>query len=125
MNRTLKPCGTEAAYQRHLKAREAPCEPCRGAHRKMTRAQYLKQYPVFVALPSKAPEGAHHAPCFANPLLWDPQGDWEPKESALDRWREASKLCVTACPVFRHCAESRQAATGSGVWAGQVWGGVS
>jgi hypothetical protein len=27
--RVLKPCGTEAAYRRHLRRREVPCEPCR------------------------------------------------------------------------------------------------
>lgn len=25
------PCGTEAAYRRHLRLREEPCEPCRQA----------------------------------------------------------------------------------------------
>jgi hypothetical protein len=25
----VKPCGTEAAYRRHLRHREVPCEPCR------------------------------------------------------------------------------------------------
>lgn len=33
MPRELKPCGTEAAYQRHLRHREAPCAACRNAHR--------------------------------------------------------------------------------------------
>lgn len=28
----LKPCGTDAAYKRHLKANEKPCEPCTIAH---------------------------------------------------------------------------------------------
>jgi hypothetical protein len=26
---TVKPCGTEAAYRRHLRHGEVPCEPCR------------------------------------------------------------------------------------------------
>lgn len=29
----LKPCGTEAAYRRHLRAGEDPCDECREAHR--------------------------------------------------------------------------------------------
>lgn len=33
MARELKPCGTFAAYRRHLKAKETPCEPCRQAAR--------------------------------------------------------------------------------------------
>ena len=33
MARPLKPCGTFAAYRRHLKAEEQPCEPCKQAAR--------------------------------------------------------------------------------------------
>jgi hypothetical protein len=32
MARQLKPHGTNAAYQRHIKAGEDPCEACRSAH---------------------------------------------------------------------------------------------
>jgi hypothetical protein len=28
-----QPCGTEAAYRRHLAHQETPCEPCKQAHR--------------------------------------------------------------------------------------------
>jgi hypothetical protein len=28
----VKPCGTDAAYKRHLKNREVPCTPCTAAH---------------------------------------------------------------------------------------------
>jgi hypothetical protein len=31
--RPLKPCGTRAAYQRHLAHREVPCEACTEANR--------------------------------------------------------------------------------------------
>lgn len=30
--RVLKPCGTNAAYQRHRRAGEYPCTPCLAAH---------------------------------------------------------------------------------------------
>ena len=30
--RILKPCGTNAAYKRHLDMKEEPCTPCRKAH---------------------------------------------------------------------------------------------
>lgn len=33
MMRALKPCGTYAAYRRHLRAKETPCEPCKQASR--------------------------------------------------------------------------------------------
>lgn len=32
MSRVLVPCGTDTAYQRHLRHNEAACEPCRLAH---------------------------------------------------------------------------------------------
>lgn len=32
MTRALKPCGTTAAYRRHLRAGEAPCDACRAAN---------------------------------------------------------------------------------------------
>ncbi len=31
--RALQPCGTRAAYQRHLAHREVPCRPCSEANR--------------------------------------------------------------------------------------------
>lgn len=30
--RPVKPCGTDAAYKRHLKNDEVPCGPCTDAH---------------------------------------------------------------------------------------------
>ena len=33
MARPKAPCGTDAAYRRHLRAGESPCERCRDAHR--------------------------------------------------------------------------------------------
>lgn len=37
--RPLKPCGTRAAYQRHLSLGETPCEPCREARRSYEKAR--------------------------------------------------------------------------------------
>jgi hypothetical protein len=34
--RVLQPCGTEAAYRRHLRANETACEPCLAANRAVT-----------------------------------------------------------------------------------------
>jgi hypothetical protein len=39
MSRQLQPCGTHAAYARHVKAGEEPCEPCREA-----RAAYMNEW---------------------------------------------------------------------------------
>lgn len=33
MTTALAPCGTDAAYQRHIKHHETPCDACRWAHR--------------------------------------------------------------------------------------------
>jgi hypothetical protein len=33
MSRPLKPCGTYAAYARHLRNNEKPCDPCTAANR--------------------------------------------------------------------------------------------
>ena len=120
----VKPCGTYAAYMRHRKAGEKPCKPCRRAS-----VEYMTEYKARkraqvpeLRLPARAPEGAHRAPCFGNPALWDPQGDGESKDAARVRWREAARLCVTACPVFEHCRESHELAAGGGVWAGRIPG---
>jgi len=50
MSRVLQPCGTAAAYQRHMRRGEPPCEACavawsewsrayKGAHREQIRAE--------------------------------------------------------------------------------------
>lgn len=43
MARELKPCGTHAAYRRHLRAGEQPCEPCRAAAREQKNARKQAQ----------------------------------------------------------------------------------
>ena len=37
MPRQLQPCGTTAAYRRHIRAREEPCGPCKAANRDAKR----------------------------------------------------------------------------------------
>jgi hypothetical protein len=41
----LKPCGTEAAYRRHLRRGEQPCEACRAAtaYAAMLRMRRVRQ----------------------------------------------------------------------------------
>ncbi|OIH84239.1 hypothetical protein BLJ79_12285 [Arthrobacter sp. UCD-GKA] len=36
---TLQPCGTRAAYRRHLRYHETPCEPCKQANRDAANAR--------------------------------------------------------------------------------------
>lgn len=40
MSRELKPCGTVAAYHRHLRHNETPCDACRQARSEYHRAHY-------------------------------------------------------------------------------------
>lgn len=135
MSREVQPCGTRAAYLRHRRNGEAPCAECSAANSGYTTAYAKEQRalgrPVGSkfrgSLPISAPEDAHKAPCIdpKNGYIWDPRGEWEPDAQVLDRWRAASLLCITACPVFSHCAESKAMAGGSGVWAGRIPGRVS
>lgn len=39
----LKPCGTRAAYRRHLRKKEVPCELCRAAERHYQRAWNIER----------------------------------------------------------------------------------
>ena len=41
--RTPKPHGTMAAYRRHERAQEAPCQACKAAHAEHQRALYAKR----------------------------------------------------------------------------------
>ena len=41
--RTLAPCGTTAAYARHLRHGEQPCDACREANAERHRALYARR----------------------------------------------------------------------------------
>lgn len=60
MSTSLKPCGTRAAYVRHLRHREDPCEPCLKANRerdadKRARHNRARQY-AFTVLRAEQPD---------------------------------------------------------------------
>jgi hypothetical protein len=42
------PHGTEAAYKRHLRHKEEPCDACRAAHRELQKAKRAKASPLSV-----------------------------------------------------------------------------
>lgn len=52
MGRSLKPCGTEAAYKRHLRAGERPCGACRAAHRAGERSRVSLEVAPLTLLPA-------------------------------------------------------------------------
>jgi hypothetical protein len=50
MPRELQPCGTNAAYIRHVRRREDTCQPCREAH-----AAYVRAYNGYGDGPPRGP----------------------------------------------------------------------
>lgn len=53
--RELKPCGTTAAYRRHLRKGQRPCKACMAAARDEKRAQRAASLEEDVLLPADAP----------------------------------------------------------------------
>lgn len=53
MPRELQPCGTPAAYRRHLRKKETPCEACRVAHAiaKVEREDAARAVAALAAVP--------------------------------------------------------------------------
>lgn len=68
MGRVLRPCGTEAAYRRHVYHGQVPCDACRAAHRayvgRARRERVLRD--------TLARAAAHSAPLH---VLGDPRRD--------------------------------------------------
>ncbi|MSS84978.1 hypothetical protein FYJ24_09420 [Actinomycetaceae bacterium WB03_NA08] len=57
MPRKPSPCGTEAAYKRHLRHKEEPCDACREAHRNLQRSKRAnKKPPIANVVPLPAPQ---------------------------------------------------------------------
>lgn len=46
MPRSSSPHGTEAAYKRHLRHKEEPCDACRAAHRELQKEKRRKENPL-------------------------------------------------------------------------------
>lgn len=58
MGRPVSPCGTEAAYKRHLRRSEEPCDPCRVANRDTQRAKRDRRERVPVSGVSVGADGS-------------------------------------------------------------------
>lgn len=114
-------CGTRAGYLAHRRRGEDGCGACLGAATKDSLDR-RKTPGLKGSLPIVAPEDAHKAPCTdpRNGYIWDPQHEGERLPAVLDRWKTASLLCTTTCPVLAHCEASKAMAGGSGVWAGRI-----
>lgn len=55
MAKTPAPCGTDAAYRRHLRHGETPCPKCRRAHQEYKRSQSRKG-PTLTVVPNLSSE---------------------------------------------------------------------
>ena len=118
MSRELQPCGTQAGYQRHVKAGERTCAACRRAKAEYMaryRRQSVKAGPVVVPRVVQGPEGVGPCTVSANGFVWDPVRDDETPTQARERHRVAAAICRTQCPVFGSCRPLPQS---SGVVAG-------
>ena len=59
MGKPVAPCGTVAAYRRHLRHSEEPCEACRAANREKPRAERGARQPsarIIELVPAPPPE---------------------------------------------------------------------
>ena len=68
----LKPCGTPAAYRRHIRHSEPICEPCRQAEARRGR-DYRRRRATRASRPTSAPE-------------WDGQPSYEVRREILTAW---------------------------------------
>lgn len=110
LGRKLAPCGTKAAYDRHLKNGESPCAPCRHANTLAQREKREKQRQIKEALAVPAiaekPDLATDLMSLRD-LLWEGLR-WAAKNDpralpALSRelsliWKEHTD--ITAAPAF-------------------------
>lgn len=72
-----QPCGTYAAYRRHLRKGEPTCEPCRAANRERSKSKRKKRHeettvPVYIeAGSSEKSEGRFNDLVTLREVLWE------------------------------------------------------
>lgn len=89
MVRELKPCGTYAAYVRHIVRREKPCESCSQANRDYKNGLRVRR-----------------------PLVLKPCGTWAAYQRHRRHGEEACRLCKDAANAYHagRLAAARKAA---------------
>lgn len=113
--RVLQPCGTRAAWRRHIARGETPCDPCVAANRDYETARYdTDPYDKAAIVTAGTPlpgDWADQGACRAvDPNVFFP-GRGEPAT-------EAKTICA-ACPVITECAAyALQHPSLLGVWGG-------
>ena len=88
MPRKLQPCGTPAAYRRHLRNGEKPCLPCARAHAKAKEERAAKR---------RAGEAPVQLNVVANVTAAD-DGDIDPLQDARDNLAEVREAMKSAVP---------------------------
>lgn len=89
--RQLKPCGTEAAYRRHLRNGEPACDKCRAAHQGQNAASENARRPKLVSIDGGA---AHQAP--AEPAA--DAGVFDPLVDARQNYESVKTAMLNALP---------------------------
>ena len=88
MPRKLQPCGTPAAYRRHLRGGEKPCLPCARAHAKAKEDRAAKR---------RANEAPVQLNVVADVTAAD-DGDIDPLQDARDNLAEVREAMKSAVP---------------------------
>ncbi|MAP64034.1 MAG: hypothetical protein CMH34_09900 [Microbacterium sp.] len=88
MPRKLQPCGTPAAYRRHLRGGEKPCLPCARAHAKAKEDRAAKR---------RADEAPVQLNVVADVTAAD-DGDIDPLQDARDNLAEVREAMKSAVP---------------------------
>jgi hypothetical protein len=80
----VKPCGTPAAYRRHLRHGERPCESCRQAERRRQQDRY--RAPIRQARYQQTERVTGWAARRAAAPEWDGQPSYEVYREAAQEW---------------------------------------
>lgn len=93
--RPLQPCGSEAAYRRHIKAREKPCQPCTVAHRDAGRRWDKRRATRATGAPLGRPRTRRDAAMEEWEFFGGPEG-------LIDFHRFADRIGITFAAWERH-----------------------
>jgi hypothetical protein len=127
----LAPCGTDAAYRRHLRRKETPCEPCRAANRvgtkatsDATREKARRIRSTTPRLPANAGRDDRPwwltAACQDTAPLFDHIG-----AMPTTTHRNAARDYCARCPVIQQCADSADRRGEPGLWGGSYRTGTA
>jgi hypothetical protein len=120
----LEPCGTDAAYRRHLRRKETPCEPCRAANRVGTRATSAATREKARRIQSTTPKlpanaGRDEQPWWLRAACQDTAPLFDHLGAVPTRTHvEAARDYCARCPVIQQCADSADRRGEPGLWGG-------